>query len=72
MGRSPALAKRFRFLSLNTDMAASTPIMEANHVGALPTLLCFVNGRLRGRFVGLQTADELKAFLEEMIKPLPR
>jgi thioredoxin-like negative regulator of GroEL len=60
--------KRFRFLSANTDQTAFTPLVEQYHVAALPTLLCFVNGKVRGRFHGLQTLEALKAFLDEMMQ----
>jgi thioredoxin 1 len=59
-------AKRFRFFSVNTDLTAFTAIVEAHHVAALPTLLCFAEGKLRGRFHGLQTLEALTAFLTEM------
>ncbi|HUO08472.1 MAG TPA: thioredoxin family protein [Phycisphaerae bacterium] len=64
--------KRFRFFSVNTDQTAFTAIVEQHHVAALPTLLCFVNGRVRGRFHGLQTLEELKKFLDEMAQPPQR
>ncbi|MGN6370891.1 MAG: thioredoxin family protein [Phycisphaerae bacterium] len=60
------VGKRFRFLSANTDETVFEPIVEKFHVGALPTLLCFLNGKVVGRFHGVQTLDELRQFLQEM------
>src|ERR1700743_3624088 len=51
----PAYARRFRLFSVNTDDTAFSSIVEAHHIAALPTLLCFINGKTRGRFHGLQT-----------------
>jgi thioredoxin-like negative regulator of GroEL len=68
----PAFAKKLRFYSANADDTAFTPIIDAHHIAALPTLLCFANGRARGRFHGIQTAEALKAFLEEMTAPAAR
>ncbi len=62
-----AYGKRFRFYAANADETAFTGIMEAHHVGALPALLCFVNGRVKGRFYGVETVEKLRAFLEEMV-----
>jgi thioredoxin 1 len=64
--------KRLRFFSANTDDTAFTPIVDAHHVAALPTLLCFANGRARGRFHGIETPEALKAFLDEMSQPQGR
>ena len=61
-----AYGKKFVFFSVNTDETAFTPIVERHNVAALPTLLCFSNGKVKGRFHGLQTLEELQAFLEEM------
>ena len=58
--------KRFQFFSVNTDETAFSQIVETYHVAALPTLLCFVNGKVRGRFHGVETVEALEAFLKEM------
>jgi thioredoxin-like negative regulator of GroEL len=58
--------KRIRFYSVNTDETAYSEIVERYHVAALPALLCFVNGKVRGRFHGVETVEALRTFLEEM------
>jgi len=68
----PAYGKKFRFYSVNTDDTAFSEIVEAQHIAALPTLLCFVNSRPRGRFHGLETIEALKDFLDQMSQPVPR
>jgi thioredoxin-like negative regulator of GroEL len=62
-------AKRFRFYSVNTDQTAFEAIIERHHVAALPALLCFINGKVKGRFHGVETIEALKAFLDEMGQP---
>ena len=59
--------KRFRFFSVNTDETVFEAVVEKFHVGALPTLLCFLNGKVVGRFSGVQTVEELRGFLGEMV-----
>jgi thioredoxin 1 len=60
------VGKKFRFVSVNTDETVFEPVVEKFHVGALPTLLCFLNGKVAGRFHGVQTVEDLKKFLMEM------
>jgi len=68
----PKYAKKLRCYSANTDDTAFTAIVEAHHIAAVPTLICFSNGRSKGRFHGLQTPEELNTFLEEMTAPQQR
>jgi thioredoxin-like negative regulator of GroEL len=56
----------FGFYAVNADETAFGEVMERFHVGALPALLCFVNGRVKGRFYGVETVEKLRVFLEEM------
>ena len=58
--------KRFRFFSVNTDETVFEPVVERFHVGALPTLLCFLNGKVVGRFHGVETVEALRGWLGEM------
>src|SRR6478609_793001 len=60
---------RLRCYSANTDDTAFTPIVEMFNVAALPALVCFANGRPRGRFHGVETVEALEAFLMEMSQP---
>lgn len=63
---------RLRFYAANADDTAFSPIVEAHHVAALPALVCFANGRARGRFHGVETPEALEAFLQEMSQPMGR
>lgn len=63
---APAWQKQFQFFAANADNTSFTPIMERYHVAALPALLCFVNGRVKGRFYGVETQEKVEAFLKEM------
>jgi thioredoxin-like negative regulator of GroEL len=67
--KAEGVGKRFRFYSVNTDETAFEEIVERHHVAALPALLCFVNGKVKGRFHGVETVEALKGFLEEMGQP---
>jgi thioredoxin-like negative regulator of GroEL len=57
---------RLRFFAANADDTAFTAIMEIHHVAALPALVCFSSGRSLGRFYGVESLDQLEAFLAEM------
>ena len=59
---------RLRFYSVNADETAFEPFIEAHHVAAFPALVCFANGRARGRFYGVETVEKLEGFLREMVE----
>ena len=63
---------RLQFFSANADDTAFAPHIETHNVAAFPALVCFANGRARGRFYGVETVDKLEAFLKEMAEPLSR
>jgi thioredoxin-like negative regulator of GroEL len=70
----PLMARfpRLRFYSVNMDDTAFSTVVEQHHVAALPALLCFHNGRVKGRFYGVERIAELEAFLREMAEPARR
>ena len=59
---------RVRFYSVNADETAFEPFIETHHVAAFPALVCFANGRARGRFYGVETVEKLEAFVREMVE----
>ena len=59
---------RVQFYSVNADETAFEPFIEAHHVAAFPALVCFANGRARGRFYGVETVEKLEAFVREMVE----
>jgi thioredoxin-like negative regulator of GroEL len=66
---APIWQKRFQFFAANADDTSFSEIIERYHVAAFPALLCFVNGRVKGRFYGVETLEKVEAFLKEMAEP---